>query len=70
MMKSNKNAGKPESVWQKDASGSSSVALPSSAPEITPVPYSYAKFHVAFCFASCFVAMQVPLQHKYQNRFV
>lgn len=59
MMKSNKNAGKPESVWQKDASGSSSVALPTSEPEITPVPYSYAKFHVAFCFASCFVAMQL-----------
>lgn len=58
MMKSNKNAGKPESVWQKEDS-SVNVPLPTAEPEDAPVPYSYSKFHVAFCFASCFVAMQL-----------
>lgn len=58
MMKSNKNAGKPESVWQKELPDrNASVIVPE--PDAAPVPYSYPKFHVAFCFASCFVAMQL-----------
>ena len=27
--------------------------------QAVPVPYSYPKFHIAFCFASCFLSMQL-----------
>ncbi len=27
--------------------------------QAVPVPYSYPKFHLAFCFASCFLSMQL-----------
>ena len=37
----------------------SSEQLAEGESQAAPVPYSYPKFHLAFCFASCFLSMQL-----------
>lgn len=69
MTKSSKG-GKEVSVYAKNENQDGDVPRPPSAsePETTPVPYSYPKFHIAFCFASCFVAMQLSSWLEYERQ--
>jgi len=54
MTKSTK-AGAAATAFQRDEEAHTEAP----ASDDLPVPYSYPKFHVAFCFASCFVSMQL-----------